>query len=298
MNQCQISLLCKEALERFPFGVVFSKIAPVVKSFDEIDIEKDFCYYYFSTGLEKRSALKRSNMCAGDINAKRDFPNDYIQYFKDDFKVVSEFGNGRVMAFCEPWSPPGVIGDVHFIYTLKTAINVESISFMLGTFELINSTVLDNNTYSDIAVEYNCNSELSAMNSAVIPESWFQIAFDSLPIGLAIFDVTNGIILYSNDKYISMTKPTGPNLSAYVIKHLSNTDSVSTAIWLSNLNIASGYSNVDNLSPESITYNTGIYDILDKTDGFNKIYKVIVLRPIMSIAAKPRYSDGKLIDIE
>lgn len=178
--------LCKESFERFPFGVIFSKTAP--DNLQAVNTDTDFCYYYFSPGLEKRCSLLRANMLTGDTNAKRDFPTDFAQYFKDDTEVMTHFKHGGSKTFCEPWSPPGVVGSIHFVYTLKTALQCESSIFMLGTFELVNDLMIGEVTAKDF--DHNAHAPLpllhhieNANKSTEIPDLWFQNAFSQLPIG-------------------------------------------------------------------------------------------------------------------
>ena len=72
MSSPNVASLCKEAFERFP-GVIFSKTAPSSVNSDNVNMDADFCYYYFSAGFEQRCSLKRVDMLTGDTNAKRDF---------------------------------------------------------------------------------------------------------------------------------------------------------------------------------------------------------------------------------
>ena len=183
MSQLVVSTLCREAFERFP-GVIFSKTAP--SNLDEISFDNDFCYYYFSPGLEKRCSLERKHMLTGYTNAKRDFI-DYAQYFADDTEVMKQFSKGGIKSFCEPWSPPGVISPIRFIYTLKTALIAENRSFMLGTFQLVDelitgetdSKIYEHNAYCPVPLLH----DTSLYNVDPIPDSWFQNAFSQLPIG-------------------------------------------------------------------------------------------------------------------
>ncbi len=55
-------------------------------------------------------------------------------------------------------------------------------------FELIHDSVLD--TYDEeIVVTYNALSQLPSLGTAILqPDTWFHDAFQSLPLGLAVFD--------------------------------------------------------------------------------------------------------------
>jgi hypothetical protein len=179
-----IPLLCKEAVERFP-GVIFSKTAP--ENLDEVDYETDFCYYYFSAGLENKCSLQRAIMLTGETNATRDFGADAKQYFVDDTEVMTKFTNGNAKCFCEPWNPPGVVGNVRFVYTLKTALNCGDKSFMLGTFDLVDDYMTGAESTMTVALDARAAlpplHDQEKFNVPPIPDLWFQQAFSQLPLG-------------------------------------------------------------------------------------------------------------------
>lgn len=266
----------KEIFERFPFGVIFSKIAPTDgrSAHYEIDYDKDFNYYYFSPGLEERSGLRRTNMLKG-INAKRDFPVDYKQYFLDDLEVMQKYDNGTVKAFCEPWDPLGVVGDTHFVYTRKTAMNSADSSFMLGTFELVGGNVLGRDS-SPHAVAYDATAPLSTLGeSSSIPEEWFADAFHALPIGLAVANL-EGTLLTTNQWWDQLA-PSEAHLSELREITTSTTAPLTTAHWLQQ-------------GPAEL--GRGVYHICNPQGGLE--YAVYVLRPAMLKHADPYYVDGKL----
>ena len=125
-------------------------------------------------------------MLTGKVNAKRDFV-DYEQYFLDDTEVMKRYCKGGVKAFCEPWSPPGVVSPIRFVYTLKTALETEDKSFMLGTFQLVDELILGE--VSSKVYAHDAHRSLPMLHDTVvhavepIPSIWFQNAFSQLPLG-------------------------------------------------------------------------------------------------------------------
>jgi hypothetical protein len=204
--------VCRSAIERYPLGVIFSKKSP--SNLNNINYDEDFCYYYFSFGLEERCLLKRINMCTGYINAKHDFP-DYKQYFDDDIKVMKLYNNNQIYSICEPWSPPGIHS---YVYTRKTAMTINSSegsndtstssSYMLGCFDLVDDVALGITSFKRIS--YNVTTILpllrvstpessSIFSVRAISDDWFRHAFDALPNGIAIIDGTT--IIHSNQQW-------------------------------------------------------------------------------------------------
>eukprot|EP01033_Poteriospumella_lacustris_P014443 gene14443-10321_t len=144
-------------------------------------------------------------MLTGHTNAKRDFPTDFAQYFKDDTEVMTHFKHGGSKTFCEPWSPPGVVGSIHFVYTLKTALQCESSSFMLGTFELVNDLMIGEVTAKDF--DHNAHAPLpllhhieNANKNTEIADLWFQNAFSQLPIDASMHALSPGILAGAHDE--------------------------------------------------------------------------------------------------
>jgi len=263
----------REAFERFPFGVIFGKTAPshCTAPQYEIDYEKDFNYFYFSPGLEERSSLRRVDMLGG-TNAKRDFPVDYKQYFLDDLEVMRKFNNGSVKAFAEPWGPPGVVGDTHFIYTRKTAMTSAHSSFMLGTFELVGGNVLGRES-SPHAVEYDATAPLPTLNeSSSIPAEWFVDAFNALAVA-----ALDGTVLSTNQWWDQLA-PSEAHLNELKAITATATAPLTTAYWLQQ-------------TPSEL--GRGVYHILNPDDGL--VYAVYVLRPAMLTCADPYYVDGGLV---
>ena len=203
---------CRSVIERYPLGVIFSKKSP--SNLNNISYDEDFYYYYFSFSLEQRCQLKRSDMCTGYVNAKRDFPN-YKQYFDDDIKVMKLYTNNQIYSICEPWSPPGIHS---YVYTRKTAMTINNInssndnfrtsSYMLGCFDLVDDVALGITSFKRIS--YNattilpllrvCTPESSSTISVrMITDDWFRHAFDALPNGIAIIDRMT--IIHSNQQW-------------------------------------------------------------------------------------------------
>eukprot|EP01039_Chlorochromonas_danica_P008787 gene8787-9689_t len=211
-------------------------------------------------------------MLTGIVNAKRDFPVDYPQYFRDDTDVMLSFRDGNIKAFCEPWNPPGVIGQVHYVYTLKTAFTSEDASFMLGSFELINDIVLDTND-EEIIVPYNAISQLPSLGTDILhSDTWFREAFQALPLGLCLTDL-NGAVVLANNYWNRLAHL----VSVDVAQYRSDFNPLISAVWL----------------PRNSTtgHGLGMYHI-QMDDGI--LYRVWVLRPSMAVTADPYYIDGKL----
>ena len=269
-----MNVLCKTAFERYPFGVIFSKTAP--SDIKTINFDTDFCYFYFSPGIEQRSKLKRIAMCTGTINAKRDFP-DYKGYFEDDAKVMESYIDGKVLAFCEPWAPPGISS---YIYTRKTALVAKNASYMLGCFDLVDDVTLGIASFKVVA--HNAAAELSPMSTIQISDEWFKDAFDALPNGLALVQ-EDGMILRSNQQWKKATVGDGKTTSeedvVVTINQLfkehgfvpSAATLLTSAAWLTT-----------KLFNDQL-YDIGTYGIMHE----NKAVQVIVLRPTMSSVAVP-----------
>lgn len=180
--------LFREVFERFPFAVIFSKTAPSGDT--PINYDTDFCYFYFSPGLNSRSSLLRSDLCNGATNSKSHFP-DFQSYFEDDRLVMKSFADGKVFAFSEPWNPPGA---QTFTYTLKTAMCSEDKDYMLGCFEIVDDVTLGITKFKRIA--YNASSVLPSFGT-VPSYAWFKDAFKTLPLGVAILSAFCDV-LFSN----------------------------------------------------------------------------------------------------
>ena len=213
-NNSILNELCRSVIERYPLGVIFSKKSP--SNLNNINYDEDFCYYYFSFGLEQRCLLKRIDMCTGYINAKHDFP-DYKQYFDDDIKVMKLYTNNQIYSICEPWSPPGIHS---YVYTRKTAMTINSSdgsndtsmssSYMLGCFDLVDDVTLGITSFKRIS--YNVTTILPLLRVSTpessssilfsvraISDDWFRHAFDALPNGIAIIDGMT--IIHSNQQW-------------------------------------------------------------------------------------------------
>ena len=243
--------LAEQAIEKFPFGVIFSKTAP--KDILAVNYDTDFCYKYFSTGLEKICGLKRNLMCDGVTNAKRDFP-DYLQYFNDDIEVIKVYKDGKVKAFCEPWSPPGVIGPIHrnFVFNMKTSFRSGEDSYMVGCFDLLDDLILREVTYKEM------NEVTPSVLDKKPSPQWFFDAFISLSYGFVILDASDNIIL-ANNKWIE---------SGIVTPKNTLTSFESTRVDV-----------IDD-------YDLGQYYIQDDNSNF---YRVCIQRPQMSKVAHPYY---------
>jgi hypothetical protein len=287
--------ICKEAFERFPLGIIFSKTAP--NNCDDIgetfirsvylymccrydimsvtrmvelpmimcmvifmsDYDKDFCYFYFTSSFEDHIYLKRANMCDGVTNAKRDFV-DYKAYFDDDIRVMKEYSDNKVLNICEPWSPPGISSHV---YTRKTAMqSQDGRSYMLGCFALIDDVVLGTTAFR--RVPYSYNKLLSPSGAIEISPQWFVDALQSLPIGVVILD-SNDLVVIQNTHWNELSK----DLSVSIINNLFNrygfaTDSNSllhNAAWITGKD----------------HHDIGVYGI----QVYGMEYKVIAIRPSM-----------------
>ena len=179
-----------------------AKGAPPCSEGRPINYESDFCYFYFSPGIERLSLLNRHSMCIGDVNAKRDFP-DFVSYFDIDIKVVREFTDNRIFAICEPWAPPGIDS---FAYTRKTAIESRDRQYMLCCFDVVDDVALGVAKFRRIA-SHNAMSVVKPLTLVYSHEAsnnegvksittdtdsrdaaWFCDAFESLPNGMIIVD--------------------------------------------------------------------------------------------------------------
>eukprot|EP01038_Epipyxis_sp_PR26KG_P013641 gene13641-18305_t len=289
MSTIDLSDLCKESFERFPFGVIFSKSAP--KNLDEVNVETDFCYYYFSPGLERRCLLRRVNMLTGYTNAKRDFPADYVQYFKDDIEVVKKYSDSTMVAakiFCEPWTPPGVVGSIHFVYNLKTAFLTEESAYMLGVFEIIDDFMIGDIT--ELFVSHDAKGHLPALYPTencqsvnAVPNEWFQSAFTRLPIGVAIFVANSDQIVIANHSWFAHKSDLDSNISSLKSKVGEGLDIITQAymIYLTEYSVYLGVYGIFIKSPSDIS---------------EELYHVYIIRPAMRAYANPYYESGKLID--
>ncbi|MBX9924004.1 MAG: hypothetical protein K2Y01_07825 [Rhabdochlamydiaceae bacterium] len=257
------NLLCKSAFEHYPFGVIFSKKAP--SNLDDINFDTDFCYFYFSPGLEDRCLLKRTGMCDGKTNAKRDFP-DYKAYFEDDCKVMKHYTDGKVLSFVEPWAPPGIQS---YIYTRKTALQSECQNYMLGCFDLVDDVSLAIARFK--RMPHNALAPLPPLGSQEISDSWFNDAFQAFPNGLAVLQGQK--ILYSNKHWDAP-------ITTQEIHHLFKNHGfeiddqvlLRSAAWISNIENSSGQN-----------YDIGIYGISLE----NTVYQVLMLRKTMRSATPP-----------
>jgi hypothetical protein len=259
--------LCKAAVEYYP-GVIFSKRAPV--DLNAVNYDTDFCYFYFSSGFEKRCFLKRSELCTGTVNAKRDFP-DFKAYFDDDIKVMREYTDGKVLSFCEPWSPPGISS---WVYTRKTALECKKAahdmneSYMLGCFDLVDDITLGISKFKVIPHD----SSGPSITDDLFHDGWYYDAFNALPVGMAIVDPTSNKIIHAN-KY--WQKLSNDLVTVYGVedafqRHHFNTRFLKDqAAWLAGCNSEGLPQNCD----------IGIYGI--------EHGQIIVLRPSMKAVATP-----------
>lgn len=288
----ETATICKEVIERYPFGIIFSKTAPdycrrfispdisspnqgsastqSASSADEneesqspliIDYDKDFCYFYFSSSFESNILLQRRQMCDGKTNAKRDFA-DYIDYFNDDLRVMREYNNGKILCLCEPWRPPGIAS---FVYTRKTALHCDDgSSYMLGAFGLVDDIVLGIAKFRRIP--YSFDGILAPAGDITIPDQWFYEAVLSLPVGMIIFNDSDEPVIRNN-----LSKSINPVLSMQDVSNLfhpynfsvDSNSLLSNAAWISNCFDA---------------LDVGIYGIMVSS----KIMKVVVLRPTLA----------------
>ncbi len=256
-------MLCKVAFEYYPFGVIFSKKAPL--DLNSIQFDTDFCYFYFSPGLELLTFLKRKNACDGKTNAKRDFP-DYKAYFEDDCKVMLHYTEGKVLSFSEPWAPPGIQS---YIYTRKTALLSEGDSYMLGCFDLVDDISLGIAKFK--RVFHDAYAEVPPMGMQKISDLWFYDAFQALPNGMAI--VLENNVVYTN-RYWNIQE-TIHNINQLFKNHgfeIRDQVLLTSSAWLSNMTISNGQ-----------CCDIGTYGI--QVEG--KVVQVLVLRPTMSSTATP-----------
>lgn len=278
--------LYKEAFERFPLGVIFSKLAPTAQELGAESLT-GFTYYYFSPGIETRSSLQRIVMCNGDVTAQRDFPMDYEQYFRDDMDVIKLFRNGNIKSFCEPWSPSGVKGDVHFVSTFKTAFSCKSDDFMLGCFEMIDDLITGQVTSK--TVPYDATSSLPPVAAYEISDDWFEAAFAALPMGMLITDCSNRVVA-SNSYWRSLLPDCVPGavcVPGCCIPADANASScLTSAKW----------QQAAPKIPFSVPHLAGQYGIvLGGGQDLEEEYHVFVLRPDMKSVSVPYYSDGVLV---
>ena len=261
----------KTAFEYYPLGVIFSKEAP--NDLQNINFDTDFCYFYFSPSLEQLCQLKRADLCTGTINAKKHFP-DYEAYFADDLKVVREFTDNKVLAFTEPWSPPGIDS---WVYSRKTGFQSNKAMYMLGCFDLVNDTTLGIAKFKIIS--HNAQASLSSMSTKPIPENWFIDAFNALPNGMAILDFDENVIHTNKQWEMSQSSNHNQDLIAsinqnFLSKHFTKEDLLTSAAWLTNVTL-----------PNGCSYDIGTYGIQEKDHK----YQIIVLRPPMQYVASPHW---------
>jgi hypothetical protein len=262
---------CKAAVEHYP-GVIFSKKAPI--NLNVVNYDTDFCYFYFSSGFEKRCSLKRSSLCTGTINAKRDFP-DYKAYFDDDIKVMREYTDGNVLAFCEPWSPPGISS---WVYTRKTALhrhatNGANESYMLGCFDLIDDVTLGIAKFKVIPNDiFNLHSDVDVV------DDWFYDSFNALPVGMAIVEPISNKIILANKYWQKLYSNAVDIKSINDIFHNHITKlSSRQAAWITGD------------SGEGLPQNCdiGTYSIKKYQVEFSEFLQVVILRPSMKSVATP-----------
>jgi hypothetical protein len=223
------------------------------------DYDKDFCYFYFTSSFEDHTYLKRSNMCNGVTNAKRDFI-DYKAYFDDDIRVMKDCSNNKVLCICEPWSPPGISS---YIYTRKTAMrSSDGRSYMLGCFAIIDDIVLGTTLFK--RVPYSFDKPLSPSGDVEISPQWFIDALQSLPIGVIIVDSNDMTVLQNYHWSEASTGLSVPIINNLFNQYAFETDSKSL---LSNSAWISSHSHRD----------IGVYGIQVN----NLTYKVVVVRPSM-----------------
>lgn len=259
-------VICKTAFECYPFGVIFSKTAP--SNLDTINFDMDFCYFYFSPGLEERCLLKRENLCDGKTNAKKDFP-DYLAYFKDDCKVMQHYTDGKVLAFSEPWAPPGIQS---YIYTRKTALLSEGSSYMLGCFDLVDDITLGIAKFK--RVPHNALRALPFQGLHEIPETWFYDAFMAFPNGMAIV-LKNNTILYNKHWLSEETIDSINQLFKEYGFTVEGEALLTSSTWITN-----ALKTLDGQSCDIGTYGIQVGD---------DIAQVLILRPIMTSAANPSW---------
>jgi hypothetical protein len=261
----------KEAIERFPLSVIFSKTAP--SNLDQLNYDTDFTYYYFSMGIERRSHLNRSKLCDGMTNAKKDF-HDFNKYFDDDVNVIMNYKDGKLLYLCEPWSPPGISS---FVFTIKTTLESESKKYMLGCFDVVDDIVLGITSFKKI--DYDGNAPLSPASSSgsKVPLKWFKDAFNALPYCFAI--IYQNRVLYVNYQWLQLSLRN--NVEVNQINQLFHSNEFPTnpigllnsSAWMTNISISKSL------------FDVGTYGILDN----HKLYQVLVLRPTMSSTTRSRW---------
>ena len=167
------------ALRCAPF-VVFAKRAP--RFLPKYNVDKDFEYYFFNDVMQHWSGLEPSFLTSGR-NAKTDFPQDFVQYFKDDAQVCQSYSSPKVKVIIEPWGPPHLCTMVH---TRKTCmVDEEDSPFMLGCFSPFDSLEMG-------ITQFRAQPrppELSKLNH--ITDSWCASAWDQLPQPAFVFS-SNG----------------------------------------------------------------------------------------------------------
>jgi hypothetical protein len=278
--------ICREAFERYPFGVIFSKSAP--ENLDQIDFETDFCYFYFSPGFERCCLLKRNLMCDGRTNAKRDFP-DYVAYFNDDTNVMRLFTHGKVYAFCEPWSPPGV--DT-YIYTRKTAMKSQrGTNYMLGCFDFVDDVSLGIAKFKVIPHDAAAAiPDIGRDDSAL--DDWFKDAFENLPNAMAIFAADGTVVALNNQwksaKHADKEAFTLESITELFGRHgYERTPArlMTSAAWVTGVTTGTLERHDEN------PYDVGTYGIV--ADG-GDAYQVVVLRPSMKSVADPYWTAASM----
>jgi hypothetical protein len=271
--------LATAAMECFPFGVFFAKPAPA--DLDNVDMDKDFCYFYFSPSLEARCSLKRHQMCDGKTNAKShgNFTG-YEQYFADDINIVKNYRDGRVMAFIEPWDPPGIDTTV---YTRKTCVESAGVRYMLGNFELVDDVTLGVAKYRRI--RYSARDVHPPLD---IQPGWFVDAFNQSPLSMVISTI-DGNVVQSSRKWRESVE--------LLCSHDDKTDDATLIESITNAFTSKGF-NTDAAFVEE--YAACFSEFLDvgglqhdvATYGIvvnNVVYRVIALRPCMKCVAAPNY---------
>lgn len=275
-------IICREIFERYPFGVIFSKTAP--SDLDSIDYDKDFCYYYFSPGFEKRCLLKRASMCDGVTNAKRDFP-DYIAYFEDDAKVMRHFTDGKVYAFCEPWSPPGI--STH-VYTRKTAMNALTGAYMLGCFDIVDDIVLGITSFK--LVPHSASAALPELGQpgSPIADEWFSVAFDKFPDAMAVFNAGGEVVMENKHWKLAMRS----DIESFSLEPITQlfrlhgyerlpANLMNSAAWVTGVTTGALESR------HELPFDIGTYGI-QLPDGDS--YQVVMTRPSMKSVANPYWT--------
>lgn len=271
----EVALLCKEAFERFPFGAILSKPAPI--DLNKIDYDKDFSYFYFTPGIEKRSALIRSEMCTGNVTAKKEF-HHYRPIFADDIRVITEYSNGKIYSFCEPWEPRGRPGSIPFVYARKTAMASAGRSYMLGYFELIDDFIQDK--IKTCFIPYDPLGQLPPSGAVTVPNRWFSDAFQAFPNGMAIVPAhakSSDNPILSNNQWKIYGVPISVLEQAF--EQLPHSNPNETAVLCK-------------VSFNGSSYDLGKYEI---RNAAGERFSIIMLRQTMLSSANPIYQNGKLV---